>query len=258
MDPALATEHKDRHASWTTLARSILQRLLDVRNGLPPVPPLTRSTNIALSRRCEPLPTNRHVLTWASPSRPMCSLCFRAFRRPSAWREQCTGQPTVGPGALPAAAKHKHNMALFAMAGRKCGLLAMCLRCGAYSQHSVRNLNKLCPGSLGNRLYALRKVLAGRHPADKGTYVQAVLRPWPRSTKQQRDSMGIPARFLRQPAPSASSAPSQGPALSSAVDFPASAHGEGDPHLARPPAPAPVPLEEEWDLDALATWFGDE
>ncbi len=67
--------------------------------------------------------------------------------------------------------------------------------------------------------------------------------------------MGIPARFLRQPA---SSAPSQGPVLSSAVDFPSSAHGEGDPHLARPSASAPAPPEEEWDLGALAAWFGDE
>jgi hypothetical protein len=123
-------------------------------------------------------------------------------------------------------------------------------------------------------VYALRKIIAGRHPTDKGTVVQAVLRPWQHSNKQQRDSLQLPASYLRQPLPSAparSSASSSGvgppilaapPAASGAAvsvpPVPPGAHGEGDPPKEDPPvAQVPPPLEEEWDLEALAAWFGD-
>jgi hypothetical protein len=111
---------------------------------------------------------------------------------------------------------------------------------------------------LGNRLYALRKIIAGRHPSDKGTVVQAVLRPWPHSNKQQREALALPDHYLRQPPSSVSVRPSAPTASAGppALAAPPGAHGEGDPPK-EAPAQGSLPLEEEWDLEALSAWFGD-
>jgi hypothetical protein len=83
----------------------------------------------------------------SAPTLLLLSLCFRSFRRPAAWQAPRSGTPTVGPGVLPEATRQRQNMALFAMSmsGRKCVLLAMCLRCGSYSQHRCPSHTQAVP-----------------------------------------------------------------------------------------------------------------
>jgi hypothetical protein len=55
-DPAAASEHKQRHTAWDQTARAILQRLLDVRNGLPAIPTPARPISVALSKHVDVRP----------------------------------------------------------------------------------------------------------------------------------------------------------------------------------------------------------
>jgi hypothetical protein len=225
---------------------AILQRLDDIRRVLPPVPRPATGSKFALTymRRHSAIPIeDQHDLTWATPRRPMCSKCLRFFRAPSSWRKRCTGLPKIGPSIVPDAISHRHNIAVFAMAGARAGILVICLRCAAYSQHHVCNLRKDCPGHLGTRANALKRILRGLHPTDKRSYVQAPLRPWP-YVRSDGIPHAVPAAYV---AASASSA--------GGSSVPLAAHGEGDPpSLDRAPAEAP----EEWDMQALADWFGDD
>jgi hypothetical protein len=218
---------------------------------------------LSFMRRHSSVPlSDQHEIGWATPARPMCTKCCRFFRSPTAWRRKCSGMPKIGPAIIPEATANRHNIAVFAIAGKKAGLLAICLRCAAYSQHHVCNLRKQCPGSLGTRSSALRRVLRGLHPTDKHSYIQAAVRPWPyvRSTCLPA---AVPAGYVaaaaqarRADVPPAEVA--NAAHLPSAVepvlphDVPLGAHGEGDP-----PFGDPSDVPEEWDLQALANWFGD-
>jgi hypothetical protein len=222
-------------------------------------------------RKASSIPIDeQHEITWATPSRPMCSKCFRFFRSPSSWRQRCSGLPKIGPAIVPEATMHRHNVAVFAIAGHKTGILAICLRCAAYSQHHVCNLRKTCPGHLGTRANALKRILRGLHPTDKRSYVQAPLRPWPyvrpaevpfavpsaytaRSASQPLGEGGSSSSFAPGgvvPRRVDSTASSTGPS-----SIPLGAHGEGDPHN---PVTHNSGTTEEWDLEAPADLFGDD
>jgi hypothetical protein len=140
-------------------------------------------------------------------------------------------------------------MALFATAGRTAGLLALCLRCAAYSQHRVGKLNCQCPGHATTRPGPLKRVLKGHHPTDKASYIQAPVKRWRRGPAAEQATFDVPAHFLE---PSPADEPQQAPA----AGVPAGAHGEGDPHAAQAHGPQVPLFPEEWDLDALAAWFG--
>jgi hypothetical protein len=178
-----------RRREWTEHTRLCMSRTSRVRDRLTRIPKWSVGVRCALSRASAVSVHQMHQLCWPTPDRPMCSICFRFFRRPSAWRARCEGKPKVGPAVLPAARRHKHNMALFATAGRTSGLLAICLRCGCCSQHRV---GKTMSGPL-------KRVLRGLHPTDKASYIQAPVKPWNRSNQQQRDSLEIPSHFVVAP-----------------------------------------------------------
>jgi hypothetical protein len=237
---------------------AILQRLDCVRRALPPVPRPATGTKFALTymRKHSAIPIeDQHDLTWATPSRPMCSKCLRFFRAPSSWRKRCTGLPKIGPSIVPDAISHRHNVAVFAMAGARAGILVICLRCAAYSQHHVCNLRKDCPGHLGTRANALKRILRGLHPTDKRSYVQAPLRPWP-YVRSDGLPHAVPAAYVAAAASSDGTPLCAGSrAQPTGSSVPIAAHGEGDPH-SRDRAPADAP--EEWDMQALADWFGND
>jgi hypothetical protein len=233
------TPAQEARKQWRDFTADCIARVTRVRAALPPIPKWNTGVRFALSRASEVPVEDRHRLSWVTPDRPRCELCFRCFRKPAAWRSRCSGVPTVGPAVLQTATALGHRMALFATAGRTAGLLAICLRCAAYSQQRVGKLNCPCPGHAATRPGPLKRVLRGRHPTDRAAYIQAAVRLW---------SQG-PAADAGPHADEAQEAPAAG--------VPAGAHGEGDP----PAAPAcglQAPLfAEEWDLDALAAWFGD-
>jgi hypothetical protein len=233
---------------WREFAAGCISRLIRVREALPPIPKWNTGVRFALSRASEVPEAERHKLTWANPDRPACEICLRCFRKPAAWRSRCDGKPTVGPAVIPTATALGHHMALLATAGRSTSLLAICLRCAAYSQHRVGKLNCQCPGHATSRPGPLKRVLKGLHPTDKASYIQATLRRWPGGAAADL-AQAVPAVFLAPPADEPQEAPAAG--------VPAGAHGEGDPHAQPVGGHQASPSAEEWDLDALAAWFGD-
>jgi hypothetical protein len=260
-----------------------IDRLLSLRQALPAVPKPATFGVFARRRTIVPPAGPMHALKWSGRG-ARCTECYKLFRTCRGWDSSCPGAPAASVGFFEQAKGKRHNLATFAMAGRQAGLLIACLRCACFSQVHVCKLNHPCSGNVGTRGTYLRRLLASRHPTDPGTYVQHVLRPWPRATKNQLASLSIPDSFLAPAPPCLASgglASSPGPSGSSdaAAAVPpagcpaAAGAGPADcrplPACAASPAASlaacdaagaglcDVPPAEEWDLSLLAEWFGD-
>jgi hypothetical protein len=231
---------------WRQRLRTALTRLRSVRDHLPPVPRPTPSVAFARSRAPIVPAQDRHSLVWCGDKRT-CSKCLKVLRRPDSHLRRCSGLPAVGPGVVAEATARRHNMAVVLIRGRLHGPLAVCLRCGAFSMQKVRNLRLACPGVLGSRRPQLLRLLAGFHPSGRHSIVSAVVRPWPRTNRQQRRELPIPAGFVASSGASSSAC--------GAAELPASsARPPGDPHSAL--ASSSPAADDEWDASQLAAWFG--
>jgi ribonuclease HI len=256
---------RENHAVSVTPLLNTVARLLAIRNSLPAVPRPSRQ--VAFARHRAKLAVDRpHRLAWSQRG-ARCSQCYRHFRTSKGWNGQCSGSPSASVGVLEAAKGKRHNLAIFAMAGSSAGLLVACLRCACFSQFHLCGLNQTCPGHVGTRGAFLRRLLAGRHPTDMQSHVQHVLRPWPRTNRQQRASFDIPAAYVASsslappslPVASADTAASSSsaPSLADGPLLPIPAEHVEPTGPGPPPPEAPVPPDEEWDLDQLTDWFGE-
>jgi hypothetical protein len=226
----------DRRSATGSLTEHV-ERLLRVRQSVPPVPRPARYVRFARSR-AKLAVSHPHVFTWSS-SGARCTNCYKLFRSRSGKDSACTRVPAASVGQFAAAKGHRHNLAVFAVAGRSAGLLLACLRCAC---------------TVGTRGAFLRRLLLGRHPTDASSFVQHVLRPWPRANRSQLALFAIPPSYL---AGNAARPPGPVPSASSA----ASSAGPSPelPVVASVGAPPPSPplAAEEWSLDQLSDWFGD-
>jgi ribonuclease HI len=243
--PSRGKTVKTALSQWRHRLDSAIVRLRSLRENLPPVPRPDPAVTFARTRATIVPVTERHHLVWSGNKRS-CSKCLKVFTRPDSHMRQCSGLPTVGPGIVAEATSMRHNMAVVLIRGRLHGPLAICLRCGAFSMQKVRNLRLACPGSLGTRRPQLQRLLAGFHPSGRHSVVSAVLRPWPRSNRQQRRELAIPPAMLA----SSSSTSSASPAVHSSCS-------------ARPPgscfaiaASSSSAADDEWDASQLAAWVG--
>jgi hypothetical protein len=217
-------------------------RLLSLRQALPPVPKPATFGAFARRRFAAPPAGPAHILKWSGRG-ARCTECYKLFRTCRGWNSACPGAPAASVGVFEQAKGKRHNLATFAMAGRQAGLLIACLRCACFSQVHVCKLNQPCSGNVGTRGTYLRRLLASRHPTDAGTYVQHVLRPWPRATKIQLASLSIPAGFVASAPPSSATGgavSSSGPCCASPLappPWPSGASSHSEPAAASAAAP---------------------
>jgi hypothetical protein len=262
---------RDSHTAATSPLLATVTRLAAIRANLPQVPRPSR--HAAFARHRAKLAVGQpHRLAWSSQG-AKCTECYRHFRTAKGWNGPCNGSPSASVGVIEAAKGHRHNLAIFAMAGASAGLLVACLRCACFSQSHVCGLSLTCPGNTGTRGAYLRRLLAGRHPTDGRSYVQHVLRPWPRTNRHQRATLDIPAAFVAAGHAASSALPeavdglaplplpaafvASGSAASSA--HPGATGGCEQPSGPGPPPPseARAPPDEEWDVGQLMEWFGE-
>jgi hypothetical protein len=268
---------RDSNTEAASPLLAALKRLAALRANLPQVPRPSRHASFA-RHRAKLAIGQPHRLTWSSRG-AKCTDCYRHFRTAKGWNGPCTGAPSASVGVIEAAKGHRHNLAIFAMAGASAGLLVACLRCACFSQSHVCGLNLTCPGHTGTRGAFLRRLLAGRHPTDGRSYVQHVLRPWPRTNRHQRETLDIPAAYVASGSAASSALPgatvrlaslplteapsilpacvASGSAASSAL--PGATGGCELPSGPGPPpvSEAPAPPDEEWDVGQLMEWFGE-
>jgi ribonuclease HI len=238
--PSRGKAAKTADTAWRLRLRSALARLRSVRDALPTVP--RPDVGVSFSRtRAAVIPVHdRHHIVWSGDKRT-CGKCLKTLRRPDSHLRLCSGLPAVGPGIVAEATALRHNMAVVLIQGRLHGPLAICLRCGAFSMHKVRNLRLPCPGTLGSRRPQLCRLLAGFHPAGRHSVIAAVLRPWPRSNRQQRKDFDIPPSMLAASTSSSAALPM----------------GSARPPGGGSSAPSSSPsADDEWDASQLAAWFG--
>jgi hypothetical protein len=201
----------EARADSTDALQTHVRRLLDLRGQLPPVPRPARFSTLARHRSTVP-EGKPHRLVWSRHG-ARCSDCYKLFRTRHGWTAVCPGTPTASMGAFTHAKGKRHNLATFAMAGKSAGLLVACLRCACFSQFTLCKLGQQCTDNPGTRGAFLRRLLQHKHSTDPSSYVQHVLRPWPRATLSQRATLAIPAILV--------AAPARGPATRGAAVAPA-------------------------------------
>jgi hypothetical protein len=225
------------------LLKDIVARLVTAREALgqPPKPKrgIVRWVNKAKSANAEV-----HRLVWRNTSF-VCDKCFRRFKQLPKPGAGCNGHPKAGPGAIDIAIAAGHRISVVSMTGDRTGILIVCTKCAAYSAERVVKLKAKCPGSSKCRQAVLVKLGKGKHPQCPRTWVDKI---WEANIKSNHGRLGPTDTSEGKLELQQAAVPKYGSksrSVSHNVAHPGIAGSQDCP-------------DDEWDLAALADFFGSQ